>query len=251
MNFNERKNYMIALLLSLAFHLLLLLLFMAGYLAPKPAKIETFPVGMVEIAAGSPDGGGQGMMGSLPEKAVTVPSVKNPADNDQSKGKTVTKPKVTSKALPEEAIVVRKKEEKVTTDDHPGKKPNPGGLPATASGGTGGTGNSGSDKPFGFGSGEGMVTVLGPPPSYPKNAMNEGKEGNVVVRILVKADGGLENVFAKETSGDLRLDNAVTFKIRQTWKFKPVSMNYYIDLEYSFKDSEVSPPHFINSESRP
>jgi TonB family protein len=249
MKFNERNNYMIALLLSLAFHLSLLFLFMSGYLSQKPTHMETFPVGMVEIAAGAPDGD-QGMMGSLPEKAVTAPTVKNPDDNGKGKEKIVVKPKVVPQTPSEEAIVVRKKTEKTPTDN-PGKKPSPGGPSATAGGGMGGTANSGSGNPFGFGSGEGMVTVLGPLPSYPKNAMNEGKEGDVALKILVNADGSLEGAAVTKSSGDPRLDNATTSAIKRTWKFKPVATNYYIDLIFSFRIDAGITLKFVNSESRP
>jgi TonB family protein len=248
MKLNERANYMIALLLSLAFHFLILVLFMAGQLFVEPADLETFPVGMVEIAAGSPDGV-VGAMGLLPEEAaMAAPAVENPGET-QDKAKTVAKPKVTSKSAPGDAILVPKKDGKSVSEAHV-QKPNPGG-PSGDVQGTSGAGNSGEGKPFGFGSGEGMVTTLGRMPFYPKNAMNEGKEGNVAIRVLVKADGGLEQVTLAKSSGDSRLDKAAVSVIERTWQFKPVTKNYLIDLVFSFTIDAGVTLKFINSESRP
>jgi protein TonB len=253
MKLNERNNYIIALMLSLGFHALLLLLFISGYLASKPAHLETFPVGMVEIAKGSPDGE-VGMTGPLPEKPgsvqANIPAVPNPpAPKNQEKEKNAVKPQVSPKTPPEPAIMIPKKD-KNEPAAVPSKNSNPTGPVGTGNPDTGGNGKAGTGKPLGFGSGEGMVTVLGPSPSYPKSAMNEGVEGNVTLRILVKADGSLEDVHVDSSLTDSRLVNAAVSSIKRNWKFKTVTQNYFIDLVFSFHDSEVS-MKFINAESRP
>jgi TonB family protein len=249
MNFNERSNYMIALILSLAFHCFLLLLFIPGYLNSAPAEIETFPVGLVEIAAGSPDGT-IGMAGQTPAEIVAAPAViNNPGTEERSKEKTVITPKITPKVPPEDAILLPKKEG--TGKESEAKKPVQAGPSAGANGGSGVGGKGDAGKPFGFGTGEGMVTVLGALPTYPKNAMNEGKEGTVEVKILVKADGSLEQVRPTQSSGDLRLDKAAVSVIERTWKFKPVTKDYFIDLTFSFNIQTGVSLKFINSESRP
>jgi TonB family protein len=251
MNLTERGNYMIALLISLAFHFFILFLFMPGYMTSKPTSLETFPVGLVEIAAGEPDGS-NGMMGSLPEETVPVPpaAINKPRGEQPDKGKMVVKPNVNPKQPPEDAIVLPKKEG-IAIAEEPGKKPAHGGIPTGGAEGTGDTGTSSTGKPMGFGSGEGMVTVLGPLPPYPKNAMNEGKEGEVTVRVLVMADGSLEQVIITKTSGDSRLDKAADSAIRRTWKFKPVTKDYYIDLVFSFSIRSGVTLKFLNSENRP
>ncbi|HBE79289.1 MAG TPA: hypothetical protein DDW65_16180 [Firmicutes bacterium] len=250
MNFNERSNYMIALILSLAFHCLLLLLFIPEYFNASPADMETFPIGLVEIAAGSPDGV-IGMVSQTPAETVAAPVVvSSPSTDDHSKEKTVIKPKITPKVAPEDAILLPKKEG--TGKETEQKKPVQAGPLAGANGGPGTGGNGDAGKPFGFGTGEGMVTVLGPLPTYPKNALNEGKEGTVLVKVLVKADGSLEQVRLNQSSGDLRLDKAAVSVIERTWKFKPVTKDYFIDLAFSFNIQTAGVSlKFINSESRP
>jgi TonB family protein len=251
MNLSERGNYMIAALMSLTLHCLLLFLFLPGYWSAKPAGLETYPVGLVEIAAGSPDGS-NGMMVSLPEGTEPAPpaAIHNPGGEQPDKGKTVVKPNVNPKPPPEDAIVLPKKEGLAIADD-PNKKPTQAVTKTGGKEGPGGNGTSGTGKPLGFGSGEGMVTVLGPLPPYPKNAMNEGKEGEVTVRILVKADGGLEQINLIKSSGDLRLDKVTVSTIERTWKFKPVTKDYYIDLLFNFNIQSGVTRKFINSESRP
>ncbi len=247
MKLNERNNYIIALMFSLGFHALLLVLFVSGYLTSQVDQLEAFPVGMVEIAKGSPDGG-LGMAGSLPEESGNTPVVPDaPGQKNQEKDKAAVKPQVLPKTSAENTVLIPKKE-KSEPFAVPGKNANPAGAGDAGNQGTGGSGGGG--KPLGFGSGEGMVTVLGPLPSYPKSAMNEGVEGNVALRILVKADGNLEDVQASPSATDSRLVNAAVLSIKRAWKFKPVTQNYYIDLVFSFHDSEVT-PKFINSESRP
>jgi TonB family protein len=250
MKLNDRSNYMIAVVFSLVFHLLLVLLFVSGYLASKSSHLETFPVGMVEIAKGSPDGM-IGMTGTSPEKAENAPTVKEPEKNDKDKETANLKPKIIPKMPSTDALLIGKKEGNKPIDI-PTKGPSANGSGNAGNGEAAGNGKPGSGKPFGFGSGEGMVTVLGPLPSNPKNAMNEGKEGDVALRILVKADGSLENIQLGQLSGDTRFDNAAISVIKRTWKFKPVAQNYYIDLVFSFRiDSPVASLKFINAESRP
>lgn len=248
MKLNERNNYIIALMFSLGFHALLLVLFVSGYLTSQVDPLETFPVGMVEIAKGSPDGG-LGMAGSLPEESGNTPVVPDaPGQKNQGKDKTAVKPRVLPKAPAENTMLIPRKD-KSEPFAVPDKIANPSGAEDAGNQGTGGSGG-GTGKPLGFGSGEGMVTALGPLPSYPKNAMNEGVEGNVTLHILVKADGSLEDIRVSPSATDSRLVNAAVLSIKRAWKFKPVTQNYYIDLVFSFRDSEVT-RKFINSESRP
>ena len=117
-------------------------------------------------------------------------------------------------------------------------------------------GDNGTDKakefqPVGMGTGEGMVAESGAPPSYPKNAMNEGVEGEVRIKILVRSNGSLEEVLLSHSSGDSRLDRTVINSFRQNWHFKPSLQNYYIDLSVSFKLKSGIIIKFINSETRP
>lgn len=254
MKLNERNNYIIALIFSLGFHALLLLLLVSGYLVSKPSHLETFPVGMVEIAKGSPDGG-LGMMASLPEKPtgeyVNTPVVPNPSiQSNHEKDKTVMKPQVSPKTPPKDAAIIPKKDQNQPIAV-PSKSTNPAEAGGSGNQETGGNGKAGSGKPFGFPSEEGLITQLGPLPSYPKSAMNEGIEGNVSLRVLVKADGSLEDIHANPLPADSRLVNAAVSVIKRSWKFKTVGQNYYIDLVFSFHIDSGVTMNIGNADNRP
>lgn len=94
----------------------------------------------------------------------------------------------------------------------------PAGNPAGSGTGTGtGTGTgSGSGSGNGNGSGEGRGVPVKPPrllrevaPVYPASARNSGATGVVTVRILVGADGSVEDVRVVGSSGNGAMDNSV------------------------------------------
>jgi TonB family protein len=95
-----------------------------------------------------------------------------------------------------------------------------------------------------------MVTVLGPMPTYPPKARKEGKEGKVVVRVLVNAGGDLMLAIITGSSGDIRLDYATITAIKQKWKFKSITKGYYIDLAFSFNAQIGVSVKFLGSKTR-
>lgn len=128
--------------------------------------------------------------------------------------------------------VVRKK---VTAA--PGPKA-PAGNPAGSGTGTGtgtGTGSgsgSGSGNGSGNGSGEGRGVPVKPPrllrevaPVYPASARNSGATGVVTVRILVGADGSVEDVTVAKSSGNSAMDNSVVTAVNK-WRFSPAKDKY-------------------------
>lgn len=256
MTLTERGNYLIAVLISLTFHLLILLIYIPQYINSQP-NIETYPVGLVEVAGGSGFGSGIGDSVAVTE---TMAAPENPAlappsktvEERGTKDKTVIIPAVKSKPDRDERLPIPKKEGIAASKEEEAKAGFPGGSATRGNSGTGTQGNgAGTGTGVGFGTGEGMITLLGPLPPYPKNAMNEGKEGDVAVRILVKADGGLEQVNITKTSGDARLDKVAVGAVERGWRFKPVSQDYYIDLIFSFRVASGVSIKFIYSESRP
>lgn len=128
--------------------------------------------------------------------------------------------------------VVRKK-----TTAAPGPKApagNPAGNPAGSGTGTGtGTGTgSGSGNGSGNGSGEGRGVPVKPPrllrevaPVYPASARNSGATGVVTVRILVGADGSVEDVTVVGSSGNGAMDNSVVTAVNK-WRFSPAKDKY-------------------------
>lgn len=121
----------------------------------------------------------------------------------------------------------------------PGPKA-PAGNPAGNGTGTGtgsgtgsGSGNSsGSGNGSGSGSGEGRGVPVKPPrllrevaPVYPASARNSGATGVVTVRILVGADGSVEDVTVVGSSGNGAMDNSVVTAVNK-WRFSPAKDKY-------------------------
>ena len=119
----------------------------------------------------------------------------------------------------------------------PGPKA-PAGNPAGSGTGTGtGTGTgSGSGSGSGNGSGSGSVEGRGVPvkpprllrevtPVYPASARNSGATGVVTVRILVGADGSVEDVTVVGSSGNGAMDNSVVTAVNK-WRFSPAKDKY-------------------------
>lgn len=119
----------------------------------------------------------------------------------------------------------------------PGPKA-PAGNPAGSGTGTGtgtvtGSGSgSGSGNGSGNGSGEGRGVPVKPPrllrevaPVYPASARNSGATGVVTVRILVGADGSVEDVTVVGSSGNGAMDNSVVTAVNK-WRFSPAKDKY-------------------------
>lgn len=112
----------------------------------------------------------------------------------------------------------------------------PAGNPAGNGTGTGtgsGTGSgNGSGNGNGSGSGEGRGVPVKPPrllrevaPVYPASARNSGATGVVTVRILVGADGSVEDVTVVGSSGNGAMDNSVVTAVNK-WRFSPAKDKY-------------------------
>ena len=94
----------------------------------------------------------------------------------------------------------------------PGPKA-PAGNPAGSGTGTG----TGTGTGSGSGSGSGNV--------YPASARNSGATGVVTVRILVGADGSVEDVTVVGSSGNGAMDNSVVTAVNK-WRFSPAKDKY-------------------------
>lgn len=112
----------------------------------------------------------------------------------------------------------------------PGPKA-PAGNPAGSTGTGTGTG-TGSGNGSGNGSGEGRGVPVKPPrllrevaPVYPASARNSGATGVVTVRILVGADGSVEDVTVVGSSGNGAMDNSVVTAVNK-WRFSPAKDKY-------------------------
>lgn len=115
----------------------------------------------------------------------------------------------------------------------PGPKAPAGSGTGTGTGtGTGSGSGSGSGSGNGNGSGEGRGVPVKPPrllrevaPVYPASARNSGATGVVTVRILVGADGSVEDVTVVGSSGNGAMDNSVVTAVNK-WRFSPAKDKY-------------------------
>jgi protein TonB len=95
-------------------------------------------------------------------------------------------------------------------------------------GGSGGQGNSGSGLGSGAGSDNGNGTAkfvqaayaYSPKPDYPDSARREGKQGRVILRILVDEKGRSKSVEVNRSSGSQALDQAAA-NVMKRWRFSP------------------------------
>lgn len=60
-------------------------------------------------------------------------------------------------------------------------------------------------------------------PVYPEDARAEGIVGRVVVMLTISKDGSVINPQVRESSGDIRLDQAALDAVAQ-WQFKPATI---------------------------
>ena len=104
----------------------------------------------------------------------------------------------------------------------------PWGNGSDGDNGSGGEGNSGSGSGSGIGSGDGHVGskfvqvgyAYSPKPEYPDSARREGKEGRVILRVLVDEQGRSKSVEVNRSSGSQALDHAAA-NTMQRWRFSP------------------------------
>lgn len=126
---------------------------------------------------------------------------------------------IDKKLQPEKKKVVYKKQAQPSATPAPGK-PAPNSKPGDG---------DGSGSGFGSGSGDGQergvpVTpprvVSAPQPKYPGAARSAGIEGVVGVRILVSAEGKVEEARVVRSSGNAALDDSALSAVYK-WRFSP------------------------------
>lgn len=66
-----------------------------------------------------------------------------------------------------------------------------------------------------------LETAVGPPPPYPREALRDGLEGTVVLRLLVDVDGRPIDVVVERSSGHRVLDVAARRHVLAKWTFRP------------------------------
>jgi protein TonB len=104
----------------------------------------------------------------------------------------------------------------------------PGPIPGGGAGSSGrGMASAGRGTGFGNGSGAEDIAALtearyshGPKPEYPESARRQGREGRVLLRVLVDERGRTKSVEVRASSGDESLDRAAVDAV-QRWRFHP------------------------------
>ncbi len=110
--------------------------------------------------------------------------------------------------------------------------PTPGGI-GTGGNGAAGKGDSDARPGVGIGSGSGKGNGAGqytrasyrdtPKPPYPETARRDGKEGRVLLRVLVNEEGRTTSVEVNHSSGAETLDQAAVEAIKR-WRFSPARL---------------------------
>jgi TonB family protein len=101
-----------------------------------------------------------------------------------------------------------------------------GGAGGVVGGGSSGKGLSGTGSGSGAGRGDGesrfvqVSYAYAPKPEYPAPARREGKEGRVLLRVLVDEQGKSKSVEIDNSSGSEALDRAAAEAIKR-WRFSP------------------------------
>lgn len=187
-----------------------------------------------------PEGGGAGVQGSggprLPQ--VRSRAIPNPTSNVHPAVKT--KPSDDSQRQPAPAEAVPKLTDNVTffaplatasetssalPSDAVGQKDSGSGAATGGSGGSG-VGSSGTGSGIGNGNGSGEIVLTQaryrdtPRPDYPESARREGRQGSVLLRVLVDEQGRSKKVEINNSSGSEALDRAAAEAIKR-WRFIP------------------------------
>ena len=103
-----------------------------------------------------------------------------------------------------------------------------GGAGSVGGGASSGKGLSGTGSGSGTGRGDGggesrfvqVSYAYAPKPEYPAPARREGKEGRVLLRVLVDEQGKSKSVEVDDSSGSEALDRAAAEAIKR-WRFSP------------------------------
>lgn len=214
MTVSERRNYQVAIMFSIIIHLSLMLIVFQMQLLSLPSGlsgVEEIAVGMYEFIDSE----------LVPPAAEAEPVIVVKPDNIK------TKP------------IVNPTKPVAQTDPKPKKgQSNQNSKPT-----------DNLSVPISYGDGMGMVIGFGQKPTYPKNALNEGAEGEVLVRVLIKKDGSIGNTQLLKKSGDSRLDDAAVKSLKREWVFKPSTEDYFIDINFIFVDYDTD-YKLLNSATR-
>jgi TonB family protein len=208
--------------------------------------VHLMTVNLVSIEQGALGGGGSGGGGGLPAKADSKPRRTAPPVIE-ARVETIPKNDPATQAIFPETIEMENERGVALISASLGSAASVGSEMSgttgrgsdgtsfgTVSSGTGGDGNGfgspGTGSGLGIGNGTGSsgsgipLTQARyrntPKPNYPENARREGREGSVLLRVLVDEQGRSRKVEIHSSSGSDALDRAAADAIKR-WRFHP------------------------------
>lgn len=164
---------------------------------------------LVPVSAPMPVAPDIGFVWELPQKKETPPPipVEVPITKPQPVRNTTPVPinPPTQQPVLDQDVIVPEGNEYVppnniepTPDIGPTQPTNPGPLPSTR-----------------------LEYASAPAPVYPREAMLDGIEGTVLLKVLVDVDGKPLSVEIERSSGNRRLDDAARRQVLRKWMFRP------------------------------
>jgi protein TonB len=219
------RRYRIATSSSVAFHVILLLLIclLAGRTPAVPEILIPVELTLVGAAGGQVELGGGGQPEAEPEEArVSSPGREPVTEKPSSKGATPKPAPAPPKVLTSETS----------------EEPAPPVGEGTEAAGPGGP----EEKPAGPTRGPGVVG--GSAPTYPKDALDRGLEGEVSIAVSVAGDGSVSSASVAHSSGHDILDQAAVRAVKRDWRFlaalengEPVADS--VTVTFEFKSGKV------------
>jgi protein TonB len=203
---------------TLAHGLLIAAVLMVAAPPLRPALV--IPVSLVAAPGGGGGDGSPAAGSPMPPEAVVpaevAPPPPAPAVAPAPRRIVQPRPVVPRVAQPDAPVP----ETAGSSVDHAG-----GALVSTGRGdgdGSGGSGGgSGGGAGGGDGSGAGAAYASNPLPPYPMVARRLGKEGVVLLEVLVSADGYAADVRVLRSCGFPPLDDSAVTTVRDRWRFVP------------------------------
>src|SRR5262245_6381627 len=185
--------------------------------APGREPAVVFPIALVAGGGGAPRGAVPGGEPAPPVEAPAPPPVASPAPRP---------------AAPRPRAVVTRRpasprpEPSPPAEDHSALASAPATAAPGGSGGEGGGAGGGRGGGTGDGTGDGggsarVAYGTNPPPPYPLVARRLGKEGLVLLEVVVAPDGRAAAVRVLQSSGFPPLDEAAVTTVRERWRFLP------------------------------
>ncbi len=221
----ESRRLRLATMISVAFHLLLLLVIGLFSLRAEmlPRAMKPIEVSLEEVQAAplpAPKPAPEVRVTAPPPPVKSVSSLLPGGGSPKGKAKRNPSPLTSPKPSPQPASNAGGKLKAAPAPPNLLTSKN-GKTPAGAVGkGSAPSGPGGQTESPGEGPSYGPGVGGGTDPIYPKNALDQGLEGTVTLAVTVSSTGAVEAVRVATSSGHSLLDNAAMRAVKR-WSFTP------------------------------